>query len=363
MYKRRRMYLRRTKIKNISKRQDYLTSKKKQEYLLSYSTLNMNENFKNISKEIILELPNEFVEIHDDPNLELNIHEIRKLYEDVFRKHTGYENIASAIHMNKKETNLHIHLTYIDRVKELDVLKTDKYIYASTGKEIKQRSKYDENNPNHLKIEKGSPNFNYDDLFSEQEIIDNKKRLGRYSKLDNKKKFQLRREIESKLVNNKVYKYSNCIENDKNLNEIKEMTDSWNNIYVELSNKVLEKANRKSFYMKKDDENNLSLPMKKIGKEINGEYNKVQEKIWEYNWNVMLFNYDYFNLNYKKFDKNGELLRYAKNLKGNLEEKINFFKTSLDILSKKEAEYIKREIKVKKQKKQKIKKKSYELEL
>lgn len=108
------IYLRKTNIKTTSNRQAYLTSESKQEHLITYTDLDIQSEFKTINKELVIELPNEVMN-HKGLGDSEYWAGLNQRYINNFKHKTGYEHVAGAIHLNSTGTNLHMHLSYIDR--------------------------------------------------------------------------------------------------------------------------------------------------------------------------------------------------------------------------------------------------------
>lgn len=282
----RNIYVRRTGIKTSATRQDYLTSKSKQEHLLAYSELDLKEEFKNINKEMVIELPNELMDQHSLDN-KYCWEVIGKYYVNSFKANSGYEHVAYAIHLNSSRTNLHMHLSYIDRTLDNTpkLAKRDSCIYVSTGTKLK-KSDYNESNPNHLKISKGDILLDYDKVSNEQKQEWKAFMLGGNP---NKAKFDLRREIKDTLQDTSN-SYSNCLEGGVDPRLLKSSLNEYKELFKELNNQLLNEYGYNSKYVVGDMQELGLLPYKKVGKLVNDIPNEIQKNIINYNNSVKEFN-------------------------------------------------------------------------
>lgn len=285
------LYLRKSNIKYSNIRQNYLISEDKQEHLLYSSNLNFDYDFKNINKELVIELPNELMASVD--NNELSYEDIHNFYVDKFKKISGYQNVAASIHLNHSKSNLHMHLSYVDRKLESKpkLAKKDMYIYSSSGKRIRDKSKYDRFNPNHLKIKKGETLLDYskiDDVTKSMFKTILTSKPNKDSSLDDK--FALRDRIKHTYKMESEFKYSKCKESGLNIVEQKKILNFYKKEFTNLGNALLLEYNYDSKYVSKGDFKKFGLEtQKKIGK-VNKKENTIQENNSLYNNIVKEYN-------------------------------------------------------------------------
>lgn len=148
----RHSFIEMTKLSNVEGRISYITSEKKQEYL--YATYDTEDssfwgelakccqaefkkngtNGKCIeARELVIALPEEFINIKPDELLEFFVEKFREKYD---------VPCVAALHHNKRKTNLHIHLIFSER-RLLDdpVIKTAtrNMFYDETGKHVRTK--------------------------------------------------------------------------------------------------------------------------------------------------------------------------------------------------------------------------------
>lgn len=128
-------FVRMTKLHNLKGRVDYITDEKRQENLISI--INQDTDFtelikfekansrsKNEGRELIVALPNEWL------NLEKS--ELNKRVNDIVKATIGDKfDYVAAIHLNKKKSNLHTHIIFSEREKQVEsfeVYKKDVYL-------------------------------------------------------------------------------------------------------------------------------------------------------------------------------------------------------------------------------------------
>lgn len=307
------IYLRKTNIKTTTTRQAYLTSVSKQEHLITYTDLDILSEFKTINKELVIELPNEIMD-HKSLNDSEYWAGLNERYINNFKHHTGYEHVAGSIHLNATGTNLHMHLSYVDRKleKKPRVAKRDMYVYTSTGTRLK-KNEYEESNPNHLKVAKGDTLLDFDKVSNEQKLEWKEFMLG-----DNnsKAKFELRREIRATLTDNSL-KYSKCLESGLDIWYQKKMLSEYKELFRGLNNIVLQEFGEQTKYVKQERmQENGFIPYKKVGKILNNTPNEIQETIIEHNkvvneYNMALKNKVIQNEELKHEDKR-ELIKQLK---------------------------------------------------
>lgn len=281
------IYLRKNNIKTTATRQSYLTSDSKQEHLITYTDLNTSDEFKSINKELVIELPNEIMD-HKGLGDSEYWAGLNQRYINNFKHKTGYEHVAGAIHLNATGTNLHMHLSYVDRKleKEPRVAKRDMYVYTSTGARLKKQD-YDETNPNHLKVARGDTLLDFDKVSNERKLEWKEYLLGEF---DNKVKFELRREIRTLLTDNTT-KYSKCIESGLDIWYQKKILSEYKELFRGLNNVILQEFGYQPKYIKQERmQENGFIPYKKVGKILNDTPNEVQETIIEHNQVVKEYN-------------------------------------------------------------------------
>ena len=121
-------FARQTKLSNISGRADYISNPKRQENIVLHSKENMqndwkdyarfeNENTKshtenNQGREIIIHLPHELA--NDKAKLKKVVDDYSKT---LFGKNRDFEY---AVHWNKKESNLHAHILFSERERNIE---------------------------------------------------------------------------------------------------------------------------------------------------------------------------------------------------------------------------------------------------
>lgn len=275
------MYLRKSNIFNSFLRQNYLISNDKQEHLLFSSSLDDLLDFKNINKELVLELPNELNDVVLNSNTSFN--DIHDLYVNKFKQLTGYDNVSMAIHFNSSKTNLHAHLSYVDRhvITKYHVAKKDMYVYTSTGKRLKKQD-YNEANPNHLLIKKGEQLLDYSNI--DHSLIQKyKDDLSINSSLSVKEQFELRRHIKDTYKKIDTLEYSKCLESGLSLLEQKKLLNSYKEEFKEFNNELLADFGFKPKYVDKDSYTKFGFETKKkIGK-VNDKLNTIQKNNIKYN--------------------------------------------------------------------------------
>lgn len=283
----RSIYVRKNNIKTTSTRQSYLTSHSKQEHLVTYTDLEVLPDFKSINKELVIELPNELMDYKslDDKEFWSGINQ---RYINNFKHHTGYDCVAGAIHLNATGTNLHLHLSYIDRKLESTpkVAKRDSYVYTSTGARLK-RVDYDETNPNHLKVACGDVLLDFDKVSNEQKQKWKEFMLG---DCDKTAKFELRREICATLQDTSL-NYSKCKESGLDIWVQKSILKGYKELFKSLNNTILLECGYKGKYVSNEKlQENGFLPFKKVGKILDNTPNEVQQTIIEHNKVVKEYN-------------------------------------------------------------------------
>lgn len=283
----RSIYVRKNNIKTTSTRQRYLTSESKQEHLITYTDLEVIPEFKSINKELVIELPNELMDYKGlgDKQFWAGINE---RYINNFKHHTGYDRVAGAIHLNATGTNLHLHLSYIDRKLEATpkTAKRDSYVYVSTGARLKKKD-YEESNPNHLKVARGDVLLDFDKVSKEQKLEWKEFMLGDNS---NSAKFELRREIHATLQDNSLH-FSKCQESGLDIWVQKSILKGYKDLFKSLNNTVLQEYGYTPKYVSNEKlQENGFLPYKKVGKILDGTPNEVQETIIEHNNVVKEYN-------------------------------------------------------------------------
>ena len=148
----RHSFIEMTKLPNVEGRISYITSDKKQEYLYAtYDTAGgsfwgelarcCQEEFKKNgtngkcieARELVIALPEEFINIKLDELLEFFVEKFREKY--------GVPCVA-ALHHNKRKTNLHIHLIFSERrLLDKPIVKTAtrSMFYDETGKHVRTK--------------------------------------------------------------------------------------------------------------------------------------------------------------------------------------------------------------------------------
>lgn len=281
------IYLRQSSISTSSVRQSYLTSDEKQEYLLAHNELELLPEFKNINKELVIELPNEF--LNEFYNVENEAGDLLDLYISKFKELTNYENVSGAIHLNSNQTNLHMHLSYVDRkFEEIEnIYKKDRYIYTS-GKPLKMKD-YDENNPQHIKVKSGEAKLNFD-LIDASKLEEYLKKL-KDNTVSNSEKFNLRREIIKETSQPTIKKWTSCLESNKDILSVKDTSNTYKKHFRELNNSVLKQYGYDEKYISKEKYDSLGLlSTKKVGKLVDDKPNKIQKNILKYNEYVEEYN-------------------------------------------------------------------------
>lgn len=283
----RSIYVRKNNIKTTSTRQRYLTSESKQEHLITYTDLEVIPEFKSINKELVIELPNELMDYKGlgDKQFWAGINE---RYINNFKHHTGYDRVAGAIHLNATGTNLHLHLSYIDRKLEATpkTAKRDSYVYVSTGARLKKKD-YEESNPNHLKVARGDVLLDFDKVSNEQKLEWKEFMLGDNS---NSAKFELRREIRATLQDDSLH-FSKCQESGLDIWVQKSLLKGYKDLFKSLNNTILQEYGYTPKYVSNEKlQENGFLPYKKVGKILNDTPNEVQETIIEHNNVVKEYN-------------------------------------------------------------------------
>ena len=146
-------FARQTKLKNIVGRSQYITDDKRQEYIVLHSEENMEyywqeyadyekQNRKNKEeniqgREIIIALPNELDEDHD---------ELKDFVDDYSKSLLGNNrDFEYAVHWNKEKTNLHAHIIYSERERQEPEPKRYKKDYYYNYEKGKMSNKEDPN--------------------------------------------------------------------------------------------------------------------------------------------------------------------------------------------------------------------------
>ena len=148
----RHSFIEMTKLSNVEGRISYITSEKKQEFL--YATYDTEDssfwgelakccqaefkkngtNGKCIeARELVIALPEEFINIKPDELLEFFVERFREKYD---------VPCVAALHHNKRKTNLHIHLIFSERrLLDEPVIKTAtrKLFYDESGKHVRTK--------------------------------------------------------------------------------------------------------------------------------------------------------------------------------------------------------------------------------
>ena len=141
-----------TKLSNVEGRISYITSERKQEFL--YATYDTEDssfwgelaeccqtefkkngtNGKCIeARELVIALPEEFINIKPDELLEFFVEKFREKYD---------VPCVAALHHNKRKTNLHIHLIFSERrLLDEPVIKTAtrNMFYDESGKHVRTK--------------------------------------------------------------------------------------------------------------------------------------------------------------------------------------------------------------------------------
>lgn len=213
---------------------------------------------------------------------------INERYINNFKHHTGYDRVAGAIHLNESGTNLHLHLSYIDRKLEATpkTAKRDSYVYVSTGARLKKKD-YEESNPNHLKVARGDVLLDFDKVSNEKKLEWKEFMLGDNL---NSAKFELRREIRATLQDDSLH-FSKCQESGLDIWVQKSILKGYKDLFKSLNNTILQEYGYAPKYVSNEKlQENGFLPYKKVGKILDDTPNEVQETIIEHNNVVKEYN-------------------------------------------------------------------------
>jgi hypothetical protein len=232
-------------VKDSKSFDKYLKSKSTEELIFCSSTVDENTNYSHLNREITFELPNEFLNTFKDLLID------PKTFEQEFKQNLEehfnitISDYTLAIHNPEKEfsfeQNLHCHFLFnsysekkvVDKSKPL-VLKSDTYFYLKSGKVMKDKKKYDENNPNHVFLPSGS---SFIDFEKANELTAN------FDNMARKEQFQIRREVMANYQVEKTEEYKFVTTNDFNYFsnlEKKERTNNFNDYLVNSFNNSLE---------------------------------------------------------------------------------------------------------------------------
>jgi hypothetical protein len=241
----RRHYMRIRSVKDSKSFDKYLKSKSTEELIFCSSTVNDNTNYSHLNREITFELPNEFLNNFNDLLID------PKTFEQEFKQNLEehfnitISDYTLAIHNPDKdfpfEQNLHCHFIFnsysvkkvVDKSKPL-VLKSDTYFYLKSGKVMKDKKKYDENNPNHVFLPSGS---SFIDFEKAKELTFD------FDEMERTEQFKIRRYVMENYQIDKTEEYKFVTTNDFNYFsnlEKKERTNNFNDYLVNSFNNSLE---------------------------------------------------------------------------------------------------------------------------